>query len=59
MRLPTRVRRRLTGAAGQLTVTGSTVAKHIDDVLAELDLPDAEADHRRVPAVLRFLGIGA
>ncbi|MFD0566642.1 hypothetical protein ACFQ2M_35315 [Kitasatospora saccharophila] len=53
------MRRRLTGAAGQLTVTGSTVAKHIDDVLAELDLPDAEADHRRVPAVLRFLGIGA
>ncbi|MGW4804893.1 response regulator transcription factor [Kitasatospora sp. NPDC004272] len=47
------------GIAEQLTVTESTVAKHINNILAKLDLPDAEADHRRVLAVLRFLGIGA
>jgi len=46
------------GIARQLVVSESTVAKHINNILAKLDLPDADADHRRVLAVLRFLGIG-
>ncbi|MFC8716393.1 response regulator [Kitasatospora sp. NPDC057198] len=46
------------GIAERLAVTESTVAKHINNILAKLDLPEAEADHRRVLAVLRFLGIG-
>jgi len=46
------------GIARQLVVSESTVAKHINNIRAKLDLPDADADHRRVLAVLRFLGIG-
>ncbi|WP_460106394.1 LuxR C-terminal-related transcriptional regulator [Streptomyces sp. YKOK-J1] len=46
------------GIAQQLVVSESTVAKHINNILAKLDLPNADADHRRVLAVLRFLGIG-
>ncbi|WP_328537475.1 response regulator transcription factor [Streptomyces sp. NBC_00344] len=45
------------GIAEQLVVSESTVAKHINNILAKLDLPTADADHRRVLAVLRFLGI--
>ncbi|MGW1747887.1 response regulator [Streptomyces sp. NPDC002092] len=45
------------GIAQQLVVSESTVAKHINNILAKLDLPSADADHRRVMAVLRFLGI--
>ncbi|KUL35088.1 LuxR family transcriptional regulator [Streptomyces sp. NRRL F-4489] len=47
------------GIAGQLVVSESAVAKHINSILAKLDLPQAEGDHRRVLAVLRFLGVGA
>ncbi|RLV04279.1 DNA-binding response regulator [Streptomyces griseocarneus] len=45
-----------TGIAEALVVGDSAVAKHINSIFAKLDLPTAEADHRRVLAVLRFLG---
>jgi DNA-binding NarL/FixJ family response regulator len=44
------------GIAEALSVSDSAVAKHINSILAKLDLPVADADHRRVLAVLRFLG---
>jgi hypothetical protein len=34
------------------------VAKHINSVFTKLDLPSVDSDHRRVPAVLRFLSAG-
>ncbi|MFE6843519.1 response regulator [Streptomyces sp. NPDC057686] len=43
------------GIAGQLVISESAVAKHINNILAKLDLPQADGDHRRVLAVLRFL----
>ncbi len=43
------------GVAAQLVLSESAVAKHINSILAKLDLPRADADHRRVLAVLRFL----
>ncbi|MGW7367799.1 response regulator transcription factor [Streptomyces sp. NPDC054841] len=46
------------GIAGRLVVSESAVAKHINSILSKLDLPRAEADHRRVLAVLRFLESG-
>ncbi len=46
------------GIAAGLVVSESAVAKHINNILAKLDLPKADADHRRVLAVLRFLGVG-
>ncbi|MFF9839028.1 response regulator [Streptomyces sp. NPDC013740] len=45
------------GIAARLVVSESAVAKHINSILAKLDLPRADADHRRVLAVLRFLGV--
>ncbi|MFF9853365.1 response regulator [Streptomyces litmocidini] len=45
------------GIATRLVVSESAVAKHINSILAKLDLPRADADHRRVLAVLRFLGV--
>ncbi|MGW3497466.1 response regulator [Streptomyces sp. NPDC001020] len=45
------------GIAGQLVVSESAVAKHINNIFAKLDLPKADADHRRVLAVLSFLGV--
>ncbi|MFJ9808698.1 response regulator [Streptomyces sp. NPDC101158] len=45
------------GIATQLVVGESAVAKHINSILAKLDLPQTDADHRRVLAVLRFLGV--
>jgi hypothetical protein len=36
-------------------VSESAVAKHINSIFTKLDLPKADADHRRVLAVLRFL----
>jgi DNA-binding NarL/FixJ family response regulator len=38
-----------------LVVSDSAVAKHISSIFSKLDLPPAEATHRRVLAVLRFL----
>lgn len=45
------------GIAEVLVVSDSAVAKHINNIFAKLDLPAADADHRRVLAVLRFLGV--
>ncbi|MEV6022520.1 response regulator transcription factor [Streptomyces sp. NPDC052036] len=45
------------GIAEQLVVSESAVAKHINSIFTKLDLPKADADHRRVLAVLRFLGV--
>ncbi|MEO3785418.1 response regulator transcription factor [Actinocorallia sp. B10E7] len=44
------------GVAAALTVSESAVAKHINNIFAKLDLRHADSDHRRVLAVLRFLG---
>ncbi|MFJ6620696.1 response regulator [Kitasatospora sp. NPDC091335] len=44
------------GIAEALTVSESAVAKHINNIFAKLDLPVIDTDHRRVLAVLRFLG---
>ncbi|WP_308296806.1 response regulator transcription factor [Streptomyces sp. ISL-44] len=43
------------GIAAELVVSESAVAKHINNIFAKLDLPQADGDHRRVLAVLRFL----
>ncbi|MET8950615.1 response regulator transcription factor [Streptomyces sp. NPDC004393] len=45
------------GIAERLVVSESAVAKHINSIFTKLDLPKADADHRRVLAVLRFLGV--
>ena len=42
--------------AHRLVVTESAVAKHINNIFTKLDLPPADNDHRRVLAVLHFLG---
>ena len=44
------------GIAQALVVGESAVAKHINNIFAKLDLPVVDTDHRRVLAVLRFLG---
>jgi DNA-binding NarL/FixJ family response regulator len=44
--------------AQHLVITDSAVAKHINSIFAKLDLHAGDGDHRRVLAVLRFLGIG-
>jgi DNA-binding NarL/FixJ family response regulator len=41
--------------AEKLVVSDSAVAKHINSIFTKLDLPPAEATHRRVLAVLRFM----
>jgi DNA-binding NarL/FixJ family response regulator len=43
------------GIAHRLSVTEGTVEKHVHSILAKLDLPETEDDHRRVLAVLTFL----
>ncbi|WP_328953314.1 response regulator transcription factor [Kitasatospora purpeofusca] len=43
------------GIAQALVVSESAVAKHINNIFAKLDLPTADANHRRVLAVLTFL----
>jgi DNA-binding NarL/FixJ family response regulator len=44
------------GIAHQLWITEGTVEKHVQHVLTKLDLPDRGDDHRRVLAVITFLG---
>jgi DNA-binding NarL/FixJ family response regulator len=43
------------GIARRLWVTEGTVEKHVRHILAKLNLADADDDHRRVLAVVRFL----
>ncbi|CCB78346.1 Two-component system response regulator [Streptantibioticus cattleyicolor NRRL 8057 = DSM 46488] len=45
------------GIARELVISESAVAKHINSIMTKLDLPKTDADHRRVLAVLRFLGV--
>ncbi|MEY9848095.1 DNA-binding NarL/FixJ family response regulator [Streptacidiphilus sp. BW17] len=42
--------------AAQLVVTERAVEKHVANIFLKLDLPVSGADHRRVLAVLRYLG---
>jgi DNA-binding NarL/FixJ family response regulator len=44
------------GIADKLWVTESTVEKHVRSILARLQIPEAADTHRRVLAVLVFLG---
>jgi DNA-binding NarL/FixJ family response regulator len=43
--------------ASALVVTEKAVAKHTNSIFAKLDLPPAPDDHRRVLAVLTWLGV--
>ncbi len=42
--------------ATQLVVTEGAVEKHVRSIFTRLDLPPDQGDHRRVLAVLRYLG---
>ncbi len=44
--------------AATLVVSEGAVAKHINSIFAKLRLAPADRDHRRVLAVLRYLGAG-
>jgi DNA-binding NarL/FixJ family response regulator len=46
------------GIAHRLWVTEGTVEKHVRSIMAKLDLPETEDDHRRVLAVIAFLETG-
>ena len=41
--------------AAALVVTPRAVEKHVGNIFTKLDLPESDADHRRVLAVLRWL----
>jgi serine/threonine-protein kinase PknK len=43
------------GIARRLWVTEGTIEKHVRSILAKLDLPETDEDHRRVLAVIAFL----
>jgi serine/threonine-protein kinase PknK len=45
-----------TGIARALWLADGTVEKHVRRVFEKLELPDAPDDHRRVLAVITFLG---
>jgi len=42
--------------AEELVITEHTVEKHVTQVMAKLRIPASADDHRRVLAVLTFLG---
>jgi DNA-binding NarL/FixJ family response regulator len=42
--------------ASQLVVTDRAVEKHISNIFTRLGLPPSDSDHRRVLAVLAYLG---
>ncbi|GAA4847904.1 response regulator transcription factor [Kitasatospora terrestris] len=46
-----------TAIAEALVISDSAVAKHINSIFTKLDLPPADATHRRVLAVLRYLEV--
>ena len=43
------------GIASRLWISEGAVEKHVRSILAKLELPATEEDHRRVLAVLTFL----
>lgn len=43
--------------ADVLVVNENTIEKHVTNIFSKLDLPPAERGHRRVLAVLQFLGV--
>jgi serine/threonine-protein kinase PknK len=43
------------GICRRLWLTRGTVEKHVHSILRKLNLPDADDDHRRVLAVIRYL----
>ncbi|MEA2291196.1 MAG: hypothetical protein QOF17_216 [Solirubrobacteraceae bacterium] len=43
------------GIGQRLWVTEGTVEKHVHSILAKLDLPDSQDEHRRVRAVITYL----
>jgi DNA-binding NarL/FixJ family response regulator len=45
-----------TAIADSLVVSAGAVEKHISSIFAKLDLPPSEHEHRRVLAVLRYIG---
>ena len=46
------------GIAHWLYISEGAVEKHVRGILAKLDLPATDEDHRRVLAVLMFLDAG-
>src|SRR4029078_7919655 len=40
----------------ELGISASAIEKHVKQVFVKLDLPPSDSDHRRVLAVLKFLG---
>ena len=44
------------GIAALLSISEGATEKHIGNIFGKLDLPDSENDHRRVLAVLAYLG---
>jgi DNA-binding NarL/FixJ family response regulator len=44
------------GIAKQLWITEGTVEKHVSSILTKLGLSETDEDHRRVLAVVRYLG---
>jgi DNA-binding NarL/FixJ family response regulator len=45
-----------TGIGMELGISASAIEKHVKQVFMKLDLPPSDSDHRRVLAVLKFLG---
>jgi len=43
--------------AGTLMIGERAVEKHVANIFTKFDLPQTDVDHRRVLAVLRYLGV--